>query len=309
MARPRAAAPARRPLFGWRDELFLAAIFALAFFALRGLYGIFPFLFALGLAACAAFLALVARRLLREPRVAVRGFVLRDAGRLTRSGRIFAACAGLLLAGWAHCAAVQGAKRLGLWTESRLALASGRSRPTAATLTASQSALGQLERAARWGWLAQPDLAPAFERLGGRFAAGEDFAAAERAFLGAVASGGETPVRLHDLGLARARRGDLAAAERLWRRALELDPGFAPARENLGGLLAMGGRFAEAAAEFRRAVDRAPTDAATRLLLARALAATGDSVAAEAELERPLRLAPGLPGAAELAVELGSLPP
>ena len=98
-------------------------------------------------------------------------------------------------------------------------------RPTAATLAASQSALGQLERAVRWGWLAQPDLALAFERLGGRLASGEDYPAAERAFLGAVANGGETPARLHDLGLARARRGDLAAAEGLWRRALSSTQG------------------------------------------------------------------------------------
>ena len=67
-ARPVAPAPKRRPALGWRDELFLAVAFALAFFALRGLYGIFPFLFSLGLAGCLAYLALVTRRLLRASR-------------------------------------------------------------------------------------------------------------------------------------------------------------------------------------------------------------------------------------------------
>ena len=304
---PKRAAPAtRRPALGLGDELFLAAVFALAFFALRGLYGVFPFLFALGLAGCLAYLGLVSRRLLaREPRVAVKGLVLRDAGRLTSSGWAFAALAALLAAGWAHSAAVQSQRLIGRWTEQALTVTKQDIEPIASKLKRYRSALAHLERATAWGVLRQPDLAPSFERLGGRLAIAADYVGAQRAFAGAIAAGGATPSRLFDLGLSCARTGDLASAERRWRDALQIDAAFLPARENLAGLLAMTGRYAEAAAEFRRALELSPQDAETRLLLARSLAAAGDVAAARAELDRVLAVAPGLKAAHDLALELG----
>lgn len=307
-ARRRKEGPERRPALGWRDELLLAAVFALAFFALRGLYGIFPFLFSLGLAGCLAYLALVARRLARESRYAAKGLLLRDAGRLTRAGWGFTILSALLAVGLAHSTVVQAHRQIGRWSEAALPPVAPAAPLEGRHLDRARRALAHLERAVTRGLLPQPDLAPIFERLGARFAGVGDDPDARRAFGGAIAAGGPTASRLHDFALAWARSGDPAGAERLWREALRLDPGFRPARESLGGALAMQGRFAEAVVELRRAAAQAPGDAETRLLLARALAAAGDLAGARGELEGARALAPGLPGIAELAVELDRAP-
>ncbi len=303
-ARPVAPAPKRRPTLGWRDELFLAVAFALAFFALRGLYGIFPFLFSLGLAGCLAYLALVTRRLVRETRFAAKGLLLRDAGRLTRAGWGFTILAVLLAAGLAHSTVVQAHRQIGRWSEAALPPVAPAAPLEGRDLELARRSLAHLERAVTRGLMPQADLAPLFERLGARFAGAGDDADARRAFGGAIAADGPTASRLHDFALAWARSGDPVGAERLFREALRLDPGFQQAREGLGGTLAMQGRFEEAVLELRQAAALAPGDAETRVLLARACAAAGDLAGAREELERARALAPGLLGIDELAAEL-----
>jgi hypothetical protein len=100
------AATARAPALGARDELVLAAVFVAAFFALRGLLRVFPFLLTLALSTCLAFLALVARRLARDRHVALRSIGLKRDGRLLAPGWCFVGLvAALLGAGtlWAIC--------------------------------------------------------------------------------------------------------------------------------------------------------------------------------------------------------------
>lgn len=296
VAIPARAEPPEHRRLPWRDEAVLAVAFALAFFAFRGLYGLFPFLFSLGLAACLAFAALVGYRLATQENVAVRRHALKRGGRITGAG--WAAVVLLALAGLgsAHSAVVQ--------VERRVALAAERRATEAARLGSAQGldreALDRLDRARRWGLRPQAELAPPATRLAARFAAAGEFAAAERAFAVAIASGGATPALLFDRGLARAHRGELAGAERDLRAALALDPDSVPARETLGGVLAMAGRFVEAAAELRAAVARHPDDAETRFLLARALAESGDRVAARHEASLALELDPSLEPAREL---------
>jgi len=293
----RETAPAHRRL-AWREELVLALAFALAFFAFRGLYGLFPFLFSLGLAGCYAYAALVGYRLIAEENVAVRRFALRRGGRLRTPGRIAVALLAILFALWAHSALAQTLRRVGL-TAERAASAAATAAPGGAP-ELDRTALARLERAHRWSARPQPDLAPPLERIGSRLAASGDLEGAERAFRAALDAGGPTATLLYDLGLAHAHRGELDRAERELRAALEIDPASLPARETLAGILAMSRRYEEAAAEFRRALALNPGDAETHLLLARALAESGDLDGARAEAERALALEPRLDAAAQL---------
>lgn len=299
LATPARAQPPEHRRLPWREEVVLAVAFVLAFFAFRGLYGLFPFLFSLGLAACLAFAALVGYRLATQENVAVRRLALKRGRSISRAGWATVALLGLVSLGWAHSAVAQVERRLALAAERR-ATAFARASPGTGSPALDREALDRLDRARRWGLRPQAELAPAATRLAARFAAAGDLAAAERAFEVAIDSGGATPSLLFDRGLARAHRGELAGAERDLRSALALDPDSVPARETLGGVLAMAGRFAEAAEELRAAVARHPDDAETRFLLARALAESGDLAAARREASLALQLDPNLEPAREM---------
>ncbi len=296
--RARSEPPEHRRL-AWREELVLGVAFVLGFFSFRGLYGLFPFLFSLGLGACLAYAALVAYRLVKQPNVAVRRFSLKRSGRLRLPGGIAVAILGLIFLAWAHTATAQTLRRLGLAAE-RAASSAGDAEATTAALDRYRSAAARLELAHRWGARPQPDLAPPLTRLGGRLAAGGDLEGAELAFRAAIEAGGATAALLFDLGLGHAHRGDLEGAQRELRRALELDASFLPARETLAGILAMSGRFVEAAAEFRRALEQNPRDAETRLLLAQALAQGGELEQARIEAKVALEMDPSLEAARRL---------
>jgi len=301
--RARSTPPEHRRL-PWREEVVLAIAFTLAFFAFRGLYGLFPFLFSLGLAACLAYAALVGYRLATHENVAVRRFALKRGGRLRAPGWLAAGLLALLLVVWSHTAVVQLLRRLGLGGERAVAAALARGEPPTELRARARMAALRLERAARWGARPQPDLAAPLARLGERLGTAADLAGAELAFRAALAAGGATPQLHFDLGLTLAHRGDLSGAERELRAALALDPGSLPARETLAGILAMAGRFDEAAVEFRAALELRPDDAETRLLLARALAEIGQLEAARDEAERALELDPGMAAAHDLLLAL-----
>ena len=163
-AAPRAAVEPRKRELGRGDELFLVVAFALAFFGLHGLYGAFPFLYTLGIAAVLAFVAWTARRLARDANLSLRGLQLRRAGQLRPSGYAFLAVAALLGAGWAHCATVQTALNVGEWRyehlDSARAMAFDAKPPALSPKerSAAEAAQRWLSRARRWGALPQPQL-------------------------------------------------------------------------------------------------------------------------------------------------------
>src|SRR6185503_8150035 len=152
-AAPRAAVQPRKGELGRGDELFLVVAFALAFLGLHGLYGAFPFLYTLGIAAVLAFVAWTVRRLARDVNLSLRGLQLRRAGRMRPAGYAFVAVAALLAAGWTHCAAVQTALQVGEWRYGRLdgaratAFASPPTTASNAEREAGASALRWLSRA------------------------------------------------------------------------------------------------------------------------------------------------------------------
>jgi NAD-dependent dihydropyrimidine dehydrogenase PreA subunit len=221
----------RRPArfdFGIGEEIGMALVFFGALFSFRSLYGLVPFLLALGLSVLVAVFAITAWRLVRRPDVSFQTRDLKRAGRLTPLGR--AAAAGLLAVFGltAHSAFVQYHTRTG----DDLAQSSASPGLAPAEREARLAAgLAHLDTAARWGLRGDPRV-------------------------------------LQTSGLVLREMGRYDDAERSFRRALELQPGWPAASIPLTDLLAMRGAFDEAAAILRELLAADPHLAPARQRLA-----------------------------------------
>jgi len=140
--------PASRYDFGWGEELILASVFLVALYALRGLYGLVPFLLAIGLSVITAVVAVALWRLLRSRSFSFQSHLLRTDGRWTARGISAGLAAVTLLAFVGHSAVVQYERRTG---ERDLSAASALPREQRADLLG--SSLAHLVRAERHGLL------------------------------------------------------------------------------------------------------------------------------------------------------------
>lgn len=289
--------PRRFPLTGW-EEAVLAAAFVAAFFTFRGLYGLVPFLMALGLAGVLAWLVLAAARLAVKPDVALRRTGLKRAGRLLPAGRGFVAALAAVGLFWGHSAFVHAHAALG---ERAFRAADGLraafldATAETATMTAGDrdrllAARHHLEAAERWG------LAPGrwqALRLAWLSAIFNDPDGLDRYAALALARG-EMPAEVHQI-VARAAwlRGDVPAAAAAYERAIAAAPDEAGPYLGLGVLAARAGDLAAARTAFDRGRARLPdsADLAYNAGLVHALA--GDLPGAIAGFERALALAPG----------------
>ncbi len=86
----------------WPEEIFAAAVFLASFLGVRSVYGLVPFLMALGCAAVTTFLALKAWRLLTAPEVYFHHYRLKAAGTLQKTGWAFLLTAFLWIGLTAH---------------------------------------------------------------------------------------------------------------------------------------------------------------------------------------------------------------
>ena len=311
LAPPRAEVAPRKRELGRGDELFLVAAFAVAFMGFRGLYGAFPFLYSLGIAAVLAFVAWTVRRLARDANLSLRHLQLKRAGRLQPAGFAFLAVAGLLAVGWGHCAAVQTALQVGEWRYARLDGARAAAfEPTPAALSprekaAAESALAWLGRARRWGALPQPqlDLPVAWAA----YFAGDEEALAERARAMTVA-GGDAATAWSLLAKSGERRGNAAVAIAAYRNAVAASPKDPAGYLGLGVQLARGGDLAGAGEAFAAGAALAPRDADLAYNLGLVTAMRGDAEAAIGHFRRALALQPAHVAAREnLAGTLASV--
>jgi polyferredoxin len=304
-AKPRVADPKPRhvSLAGW-EEGTLAAAFAAAFLTFRGLYGLIPFLLALGLAGVLASLVLVAARLAARPNVTLRRIGLKRGGRLRPAGWGFLAALVLVGLLWGQSAFVHAHAALG---ERDFAVADGLRAafldPTAetATMTAAErdrllAARRHLETAERWGLATGPWQALRLAWLAAFFG--------DRGELGRYAelavARGEAPAEVHQLVARDAwRRGDAAAAAASYEEAILAAPDTPGPYLGLGVLKAQAGDLASARAAFDRGLARRPDSADLwyNSGLVRALA--GDLDGAIAGFERALALEPGHRAASE----------
>jgi polyferredoxin len=112
LARAKSKPPSRFD-FGWGEELVLACVFLIALYALRGLYGLVPFLLAIGLSVITAVVAVAFWRLLRSRSFSFQSHRLRMDGRWTARGVLASIAAVGLLALVGHSAIVQYERRSG----------------------------------------------------------------------------------------------------------------------------------------------------------------------------------------------------
>jgi len=119
----------RRPpnTWTWFEDVLAGATMLAGVLVYRGLYGEVPFLMAVGIGACLACLAVMARRMLAGEDVRLRGLELARSGRRTGIGWIVIALLGAVAAFTAHSAVVRWHEAAGLaaFERVRATLASG----------------------------------------------------------------------------------------------------------------------------------------------------------------------------------------
>lgn len=312
VVRPRAGVPPRRAALTWRQELLAGAAFAVSFLSLRGLYGIFPFLFSLGLGACLAYVVLLTGRLLAEPHVAFRRVRLKARGRLLPAGQLALAATALLAAGVLHSAAVQVNLRVGEWRYARTldlqrALLAREGAPVLALPERQrvEAARSWLDRARRWGALPQPQLELPLARLA--WLAGDAGALEERA-RAAVAARVDAADALRLLARGAAERGDLARAAAAWEAVIALEPAAPGGYLALGLALGRAGDLGGAARAFERGRIAAGDSVDFAYNAGLVAAYAGDFTGAEAGFRRALALEPDhLPARENLAGTLAAL--
>lgn len=250
----------------WPEEIGVAANFGFALFAFRGLYDVFPLLFAVGIALCVTFLAWTSWRMTRVPDVAIQRMRLKSGGQRTPAGAVVLLATALVAVVTLHSAAVQFARKAGDRLDRRVTPAN--EEIFAGQVAEPGSALRRdAEAAAVW-----------YRRADTRSAGGWG--------LGEV---GTIPMRRAWLALVT---GDRAGAETQLRRVLVRRPNEVGARDGLARVLLLDGRADEAIYEWEEAIRVQPTNAALHRSLADAYVSSGRTSDAIDELVIATNLAP-----------------
>jgi len=205
------------------EEALLAGFFLLALYSFRGFRGSVPLLFALGLSAILAFVALQGLRLLYRPDVSIQRRALRSAGKWTAAGTVFALSLLPIGASWGYAGwgrhALRGAYEDGM----RLA-----------TEGSVEPAIAALRRAVA----IDPGYRDAQEKLASLLCDAGRLPEGIETFRAAVARNPERPETRALLGLALLASGDAAAARRELEEAVRIAPGrpeFRQMLESAGG--------------------------------------------------------------------------
>ncbi len=304
----------KRRGIGWGEEGLLATLFLLGFLAFRGLYGVVPFLFSLGIGACLAYLGLTTARLAYRPNLRLRQWKLKRTGRILPGGVVFLVAMAALGVLWAHSGWVRynDARGQRLYAKTLGARAAVFATPgEAETVPSSERrrvtmAREYLRRARDHGLMAQPRLdlqlawlhasegdveglvarattasrfrsqrVPALLLLARHAEAEGRPADAARSYEDVLAFDPSAVDAYSGLGTLWAEAGALARAESVFALGVEARPDAAGLHFNLGTVRAMRGDTDAAIAAFERALDVDPVNQAARENLAGALASVG----------------------------------
>lgn len=276
------------------EDAFMATVFVGALLVFRDLYEAVGLLLALALGVSIGFLAVLCLRFVRAPRLALHGMLLKEGGRPTPRGIVFAMLATAVWAFAAHSAFVRYHDARG---ERMLAVLRASATPPVAADVA--AALRHLETAARWGIVRPLGLRHALASL---YQMSGATTAAERELRAIVADHPTDIVARVNLGqlLVRAARTAegmavlAAVAERSDLRVPRDVRARAAARAGLARHDLAAGRQTDALRWAEGAVRDDPGDASTLLLLGRVLVAGGRFADAESRLARAVELRPDL---------------
>lgn len=320
-----------------REDVFLAIGFLIAMPVYRGLYDLVPFLLAVALALCTAWLFVLGWRLLRRSAVQFRGITLKMDRELRPAGQAVSLALTLVALFFAHSAWVQSHTWLGRHGFAQVVAGQGGER-------AAKKAIAQYESALRIGLLAPIDrrfeLASLYQQVGDgqrslallRGIIGDDPGHAEARYrLGELAAAhGDVPLSMRywkeNLSLGKERSGT-RSREMLVRSALSLGaaceaqadtkgahaayahglarvPGEAELLVASGALAHRRGRFDEAIAHFAEALRNGAPEAQMRNNLAALHMQQGQAALALPHVERLVALRPD---DARLRYTLGAL--
>lgn len=301
-AKPRREPKVQKALQSSWEEVLLLAVFVAVFFAVRGLWIMeeqrLPFLFSLGIAGFVAGVALAGVRLVTREKVGLQNLVLKRAGRLTVTGRVFAGLLVpfvLLLAHtgfvrWTEHRAERAMEALTPWTQAWF----GPARP--ATDAGFAAAVRELEhyvgRTERWAFVPG---ALHGRRLTWLATWAGDVERADALAWAAFEARPDDAVDAHMAADLAAARGDLARTRRALTALVEAHPERHDVLAGLVPLLAESGAAAEALALLDAALAAAPNELLLLLQHASVSLVLGRLEDAEAKLEHALRVAPERP--------------
>ncbi|MGI8924564.1 MAG: tetratricopeptide repeat protein [Fimbriimonadales bacterium] len=265
--------------FSLSEEIAMAALFALAFYAFRGLYDSVPFLLAIGLSSVTAFLIVMAARLLYTPSFRLQHKQLRISGATTPAGCALLGVAGLLIVFAGH----SGVWQFHYHEGNRLyAQAESAKSPE----SAEESTKAAMEH---FGWCRSSGFFPVANleaSLGSGFAFLGDLEKGEQHLRRAIELGPDLAGARYQLARTLAARGKQNEAIAQLRTAVESDPGRVAARRDLALALSASGKHVEALRFFEGPLKIAPRDADLRLAYAASLAESGKPAEAETQLRK-----------------------
>ncbi len=263
---PKNAAPKKKFDLTLREEVAIAAVFALVFLSVRSVYGLIPMLMASGVAGIVAFGAWKTWRLVRDENVAFHRYRLKYKGAWRGPGVIFAAVTVLALVASAH----SGVIRLTEWRADRFdrqvtisagAIFSGQPIQAPDDMRAAAAdAITQYERLrpiTRGGWalLGSPG---ADLRRAWMYASRLEFDQAEAVLRASIDTYGANEARLMGLGRVLRGAGRPHEAEDLYRDVTAAHPEWTRLADEFVLWLEGEGRTMDALAAVRRAQEAAP---------------------------------------------------
>ncbi len=313
------------------EELVAGGSALAAFLVVHGLYGMVPFLLALGIAGLVGAWMLIAWRLWKRRDVTLKSWPLKRKGVVQLSGWVFLALVAALTVIWGHSAVVRWSEWRGeqavrataayqgavfdltaspapLPAALRQRAAEGAqayaraaeiglmaSRGATARAAALNALVGREEAARRLALAAieTDELAARMHLLLGRYAfeAGDGISARDR-FEKAAAADPHESRAWTNLGVVAVSEGDLAGARRAFQRQ-RVDFGDSPAvLYHLGLVSALEGDLDAAIAGFRATLDLDPRHLPALENLAGTLAAAGDLEESAAAYERAVEINP-----------------
>ena len=302
VAIPKSTAIKRNYSLTWPEEIFGSLVFLGSFLAVRSVYGLVPFLMALGCAAVTTLLALKAWRLFATKDVFLHQFNLKSAGKIHGTGWAFLAFAILWIglsahSGWVRYHEYEGERAFEkLQVPDELALAQLNPKPWLSPMDRESISVGEkhFQAATKFGLFANGDSLSKlawFDYLSGD---------AEQSVvrLGQAAEyqkGQAKALSLYYRGTILNRLGRYEQAQTNLDAALNERPDLILAREEKGESLWQLGRKPEAVAVWTDAVQRNANLALTNNELAGALQSQGRVEEASAYEERADRATPDDP--------------
>ncbi|MFQ5489773.1 MAG: tetratricopeptide repeat protein [Phycisphaerae bacterium] len=256
----------RRYDYTWPEELMLAGFFLAGLFVFRGLYGLVPFLFSLGLSGILAFVSVQFVRLAYKPAVTIQRWTLKRAGRVQRGGKVFGVCVTAIWVFWAHSGVVQYHTRSAQWVYDRLVQARHdlldfeREESDVPEEYAQLAARGLHHARRARAWSLSPAVPPSRQLAWFSLLSGDPEGFDRYMNEAQTRAPGDGGIAF-DWGSVLAAQGRLEPAVEQLRRAVALDPGSAGIPIRLGMTLARMGRVADGLNVFEAALAQHPDNA------------------------------------------------